>query len=88
VVATKNAIGLTTAKAFVTLTDDVDRPSDDTIRQEVYTHINGLLSKYKIPEVIAIVPALPKTATGKIARAELRHRQEGDIHSITNGIKV
>ena len=57
-----------TVKAFVSL-----RPGyESTTVEELLSHCKELLSAYKYPRLLEIVPEIPKTATGKILRRELR----------------
>jgi O-succinylbenzoate-CoA ligase len=41
---------------------------------EVIGHLSGRLAKYKIPKRVEIVDELPRTASGKIRKADLRSR--------------
>jgi len=57
-----------TVHAFVSL-----RPGfDGTTPEELIEHCKKLLSAYKYPRKLEILPEIPKTATGKIMRRELR----------------
>ncbi|GAA4056133.1 acyl-CoA synthetase [Nonomuraea soli] len=49
-------------KAFVVSTEPVD----------VLAHLDGRLARYKIPKYVEFVTALPRTASGKILRRELK----------------
>ncbi|HJP68937.1 MAG TPA: AMP-binding protein [Sphingomicrobium sp.] len=57
-------------KAFVVLAIDVD-PSD-TLVAELQAHTKTHIAPYKYPREIEFVKKLPKTATGKLRRSELR----------------
>ena len=59
-------------KAFVVLAADA-QASDDLIA-ELQTHAKAQIAPYKYPREIEFVEALPKTATGKLRRSELRPR--------------
>jgi len=59
-------------KAFVVLADDAE-PSD-ALAAELQAHAKAQIAPYKYPREIAFVDALPKTATGKLRRSELRSR--------------
>ena len=72
VVAVKNSAGAAAAKACVVLSETAGRLPQDHVRQEIYQHLEVQLSRYKIPAFIEFLPALPRTATGKISRSELR----------------
>jgi len=57
-----------TVKAFVSL-----RPGfEQTTPEELIEHCKALLSAYKYPRHLEILPEIPKTTTGKIMRRELR----------------
>jgi len=57
-------------KAFVVLAAEVT-PSDALVA-ELQAHAKEQIAPYKYPREIAFVEALPKTATGKLRRSELR----------------
>ncbi|MDQ3471385.1 MAG: AMP-binding protein, partial [Pseudomonadota bacterium] len=48
-------------------------PSDDLVA-ELQTHAKAQIAPYKYPREIEFADALPKTATGKLRRVELRNR--------------
>jgi fatty-acyl-CoA synthase len=41
-------------------------------KEEVRAHLEGRLARYKIPKSVVIVDELPRTASGKIRKADLR----------------
>jgi 2-aminobenzoate-CoA ligase len=57
-------------KAFVVLAIDVE-PSDALVA-ELQSHAKRVIAPYKYPREIEFVEELPKTATGKLRRSELR----------------
>ena len=57
-------------KAFVVLAKGHE-PSDELV-SEIQAHVRNRLSAYAYPRKIEFVDDLPKTATGKILRRELR----------------
>jgi 2-aminobenzoate-CoA ligase len=59
-------------KAFVVLAVDAE-PSEDLVT-ELQAHAKAEIAPYKYPREIEFVEALPKTATGKLRRSELRGR--------------
>src|SRR5437763_7136455 len=59
-------------KAFVVLA--VDAQSSDALVAELQAHAKAQIAPYKYPREIEFVDALPKTATGKLRRSELRSR--------------
>ncbi len=67
VVGIADTDGLTKTKAFVVLKDGAAASED-----ELKAFVKDKLAPYKYPRLIAFVPELPKTATGKIQRFKLR----------------
>ena len=59
-------------KAFVVPAVDAE-PSDELV-SELQAHVKAAIAPYKYPREIEFVDALPKTATGKLRRSELRTR--------------
>jgi 2-aminobenzoate-CoA ligase len=59
-------------KAFVVLA--VNAEGSDALVAELQAHAKAQIAPYKYPREIAFVEALPKTATGKLRRSELRSR--------------
>ncbi|HZC38955.1 MAG TPA: AMP-binding protein, partial [Sphingomicrobium sp.] len=57
-------------KAFVVLA--ADATSSDALAAELQAHAKAQIAPYKYPREIEFVEALPKTATGKLRRGELR----------------
>ncbi|HEX2802509.1 MAG TPA: AMP-binding protein, partial [Sphingomicrobium sp.] len=57
-------------KAFVVLAADAE--SSDDLMAELQAHAKAQIAPYKYPREIEFVEALPKTATGKLRRSELR----------------
>jgi 2-aminobenzoate-CoA ligase len=57
-------------KAFVVLAADAE--GSDALVAELQAHAKAEIAPYKYPREIAFVDALPKTATGKLRRSELR----------------
>ncbi len=56
-------------KAFVVL-----KPDQAASVEELLTHLNEQLARYKIPRHVEFVTALPISAAGKVLRRELRER--------------
>ncbi|WP_138416669.1 acyl-CoA synthetase [Sinomonas gamaensis] len=54
-------------RAIVTLREGAELTDDD-----VRTHLDGRLARYKIPKSVVFVEEMPRTASGKIRKAELR----------------
>jgi 2-aminobenzoate-CoA ligase len=59
-------------KAFVVLAADAQ--GSDELIAELQSHAKQAIAPYKYPREIAFVAGLPKTATGKLRRSELRTR--------------
>ena len=57
-------------KAFVVLSAEAD--ASDALIAELQAHVKAAIAPYKYPREIEFVDALPKTATGKLRRSELR----------------
>ena len=57
-------------KAFVVLAGDAE--GSDALVVELQAHVKAQIAPYKYPREIEFVDALPKTATGKLRRSELR----------------
>jgi len=60
-------------KAFVVLSADAE--ASDELVAELQAHAKAEIAPYKYPREIEFVEALPKTATGKLKRSELRQSQ-------------
>jgi 2-aminobenzoate-CoA ligase len=60
-------------KAFVVCAAGVIASSDLVV--ELQAHAKQAIAPYKYPREIEFVEALPKTATGKLRRSELRDRR-------------
>ena len=56
-------------KAFVVL-----KPGEQVEGRELIDHVRGRLAKFKAPEEVEIIEALPKTSTGKIQKFVLREQ--------------
>jgi benzoate-CoA ligase len=67
VVGVNDADGLTKTKAYVVLKQDAQASE-----AELKSFVKERLAAYKYPRSIVFLPALPKTATGKIQRFRLR----------------
>lgn len=62
-----------TVKAYISL-----RPGVDTDPDELAVYCKERLAAYKYPRHVEILPDLPKTASGKILRRELRSRRQDE----------
>jgi acyl-coenzyme A synthetase/AMP-(fatty) acid ligase len=63
-------------KAFVVLA--VDAEGSDALVAELQAHAKVQIAPYKYPREIEFVEALPKTATGKLRRSELRSQTHAE----------
>jgi benzoate-CoA ligase len=70
VIAVVDHDGLEKPQAFVKLRPGV--VAGDTTAHELRDFVKGLLAPYKCPRTIRFLAELPKTATGKLKRYELR----------------
>ena len=61
------------------------RPGAELDDTALRTHLDGRLARYKIPRYVRFVVDLPRTATGKVRRADLRAaaRPPSDEHRET-----
>jgi long-chain acyl-CoA synthetase len=50
----------------------VKRPGFDVAPEEITSFCKGKIAGYKVPKSVAFIDALPKTATGKLLKRELR----------------
>jgi len=53
------------------------KPGQTLDKDTVLAHCQGQLARFKIPHDIALVPALPRNATGKVLKRELRKQFVG-----------
>ena len=61
-------------KAYVVVADGYD-PGDELVR-DIQEHCRNVTAPYKYPRQVEFIEELPKTASGKIRRVELRQREE------------
>jgi acyl-coenzyme A synthetase/AMP-(fatty) acid ligase len=64
-------------KAFVVLRAGSEAGPD--LAAELQDHVKAITAPYKYPRAIEFVDALPKTASGKIRRSELRERPDAGL---------
>lgn len=62
-------------KAFVVLRDPT-RKNEEGLVEELQEHVKTLTAPYKYPRKIEFTEELPKTASGKIMRVELRKQEQ------------
>jgi acyl-CoA synthetase (AMP-forming)/AMP-acid ligase II len=66
-------------KAFVSKKGS--KPSEDEIKAKVKSD----LARYKVPKEVEFMDELPRNATGKILKKELKEREEGEDESKKGG---
>jgi benzoate-CoA ligase len=71
VVGQNDAAGLTKPKAFVVL--KAGHAAGNELAEAIKAHVRSSIAGFKAPHWIEFAADLPKTATGKIKRFELRH---------------
>lgn len=74
VVASPDEVRGNIVKAFVVLKESVDR-NDETLVKQLQDHVKEQTAPYKYPREIEFIEELPKTASGKIRRIELRQKE-------------
>jgi fatty-acyl-CoA synthase len=67
-------------KAFVVL-----RPGEEASAKEIIDHVRSAIARYKAPKAVAFLDELPKTATGKVPKFELREHEWGGQGSRIKG---
>ncbi len=75
VVASPDEVRGNIVKAFVVLRDP-DPKNEDSLIKELQEHVKSMTAPYKYPRKIEFVESLPKTASGKIMRIELRKLEQ------------
>jgi len=73
-VASPGLEGGTIVKAFVKLKPGVERGS--ALARELQEHVGRIAAPYKSPREVEFVDDLPKTASGKVRRGELREAEK------------
>lgn len=74
VVASPDEVRGNVVKAFVILKEGVDK-NDPNLIPRLQEHVKKVTAPYKYPRKIEFVDELPKTASGKIRRVELRNKE-------------
>ncbi|TRZ37287.1 acyl--CoA ligase [Niallia circulans] len=73
VVASPDSIRGNVVKAFIVLRDGIE--GTDGLVKELQTHVKNATAPYKYPRKIEFINELPKTASGKTRRVELRDNE-------------
>ena len=73
VVGSPDEIRGTIVKAFVVLVEGIE-PTEELVKN-LQNHVKELTAPYKYPRAIEFMEELPKTASGKIRRVELRQKE-------------
>ncbi|KXH87177.1 acyl-CoA synthetase [Sporosarcina sp. HYO08] len=63
-------------KAFVVLRDPTKKDEAANLITELQEHVKSLTAPYKYPRKIEFIDDLPKTASGKIMRVQLRKKEQ------------
>jgi fatty-acyl-CoA synthase len=50
------------------------RPGAELTTEQLAEHLNGRIARYKIPKNVVVVDELPRTASGKVKKLDLRQR--------------
>jgi 2-aminobenzoate-CoA ligase len=69
----------TVVKAYVVLREGV--PAAEATGRALQAHVKAAIAPYKYPRAVEFVARLPKTATGKLQRAELRLRAQAEARA-------
>jgi acyl-coenzyme A synthetase/AMP-(fatty) acid ligase len=64
-------------RAVVVLRGDPRYPASPELARELQEHVKRETAPYKYPRIVDFVAELPKTASGKVRRAELRGQSSG-----------
>lgn len=75
VVASPDKVRGNIVKAFVVLRNPAKK-NEEGIIKELQEHVKQLTAPYKYPREIEFIDELPKTASGKIMRVELRKKEQ------------
>jgi acyl-CoA synthetase (AMP-forming)/AMP-acid ligase II/uncharacterized membrane protein len=68
-------------KAYVVRTGSGGKPSEDEIKKKVKSDLAG----YKVPREVEFLDELPRNATGKVLKKELKGEDDGDGDSGSDG---
>jgi acyl-coenzyme A synthetase/AMP-(fatty) acid ligase len=74
-VAARDEVRGSVVRAVVVLRDGAE--GDERMVRELQDHVKRTTAPYKYPRIVEFRDSLPKTASGKIKRAELRAESEG-----------
>ena len=75
VVASPDEVRGNVVKAFIVLRDP-SRKDEEGLVKEIQDHVKKLTAPYKYPRKIEFIDEMPKTASGKIMRVELRKKEQ------------
>ena len=53
------------------------RPGASVTAETVQAHLDGTIARYQVPKNVVLVDELPRTASGKVRKADLRARFGG-----------
>lgn len=72
VIGAPNEIRGSIVKAYVVLRNPAEFPDKEALVKELQNHVKEITAPYKYPRIVEFLDELPKTASGKIRRVELR----------------
>lgn len=75
VVASPDEVRGNIVKAFIVLRDP-SRKNEEGLIKEIQDHVKALTAPYKYPRKVEFIDEMPKTASGKIMRVELRKKEQ------------
>ena len=75
VVASPDEVRGNVVKAFIVLRDPT-RKNEEGLIKEIQDHVKASTAPYKYPRKVEFIDEMPKTASGKIMRVELRKKEQ------------
>lgn len=75
VIASPDEVRGNVVKAFIVLRDP-SRKDEEGLVKEIQDHVKALTAPYKYPRKIEFIDEMPKTASGKVMRVELRKKEK------------
>lgn len=75
VVASPDEVRGNVVKAFIVLRDS-SRKNEEGLIKEIQDHVKAATAPYKYPRKVEFIDEMPKTASGKIMRVELRKKEQ------------
>jgi medium-chain acyl-CoA synthetase len=85
-VAAPDAVRGSVVKAYVVLRPGVT--GSEALARELQEHVKAVTAPYKYPRQVEFIAELPKTASGKIRRVDLRERARRDAAAISSDATI